>query len=67
MKVLFLAPAESELDDAFNYYQSLLEGLGYRFIEEVTHSIERITRFANAYPLLAKPQDDAWCAISRMV
>lgn len=33
MKVLFLEPAASELDDAFEYYQTVLDGLGHRFIE----------------------------------
>lgn len=54
MKVLFLHPAEIELDDAFEYYQSIMNGLGYRFIEEVSHSINRIKSFPSAYPNIGK-------------
>lgn len=32
MKVQFLKLAQSELDDAFIWYESQLEGLGYRFL-----------------------------------
>ena len=35
MKVSFLEPAELELDDAFHYYQSTSEDLGYEFIDEI--------------------------------
>ena len=49
MKVRFLEPAELELDDAFHYYQSTLEGLGYEFIDEIENSIDRIKKFPEAY------------------
>jgi hypothetical protein len=31
MKVLFLAPALHELEDAFEWYQGQLDGLGHEF------------------------------------
>lgn len=32
VKVTFLKVAEAELDDAFKYYESVLSGLGFRFL-----------------------------------
>ena len=49
MKVSFLEPAALELDDAFHYYQSTSEGLGYEFIDEIENSIGRIKKFPEAY------------------
>ncbi|MBT8125344.1 MAG: type II toxin-antitoxin system RelE/ParE family toxin [Gammaproteobacteria bacterium] len=54
MKVSFLEPAELELDDAFHYYQSTLEGLGYELINEIEHSIDRIKKFPKAYQEIGK-------------
>ena len=39
MKVTFLKVAETELDDAFKYYESIQRDLGLRFIAEVKLSI----------------------------
>ncbi len=49
MKVSFLCLAETELDDAFQYYESLQKGLGFRFLVEVEPSIARITKFPLSY------------------
>lgn len=53
MKVLFLQPAEAELGDAFHYYESVFNGLGYRFVDEVRQTIDRICAFPTAYPLIS--------------
>ncbi|MCU7834467.1 MAG: type II toxin-antitoxin system RelE/ParE family toxin [gamma proteobacterium symbiont of Taylorina sp.] len=49
MKVTFLKVAEAELDDAFEYYESVQSGLGFRFSTEVELSIMRITKFPFSY------------------
>ena len=49
MKAHFLTIAESKLDDVFSYYENELEGLGYRFLDAVFHSISRITQFPSSY------------------
>ncbi len=49
MKVLFLESAEKELDDAFKYYESVQNGLGFRFLTEVTFSKNRIIKFPLSY------------------
>ncbi|MFT2097763.1 type II toxin-antitoxin system RelE/ParE family toxin [Marinomonas sp. 2405UD66-6] len=54
MNVRFLKPAELELDDAFEYYQSLLGGLGYEFVDEIERSIERIKKFPTSYQEIGK-------------
>ena len=54
MKVKFLKIAETELNDAFEYYESLQSGLGYRFITEVELSKTRICNFPLSYEGIGK-------------
>jgi len=54
MKVLFLKVAESELDDAFEYYESIQRGLGSKFLTEVELSKTRITNFPFSYEEIDK-------------
>lgn len=49
MNVIILAPAETELDEAIAFYESEKEGLGTRFLGEVTAAIKRIVRYPRAY------------------
>lgn len=49
MKVRFLKIAETELGDAFEYYQSVQNGLGFRFLSEVELSTMRIQQFPLSY------------------
>lgn len=46
MNIRFLKQAVGELDDAFNWYNEQLPGLGYDFLDEIDLSIRRI----HAYP-----------------
>ncbi len=41
-KVEFTKLAQLELDDAFEYYESHLLGLGTRFISEVNAGLQRV-------------------------
>ena len=54
MKVTFLKIAEAELGDAFEYYESVLGGLGFRFLSEVELSITRIQQFPFSYEEIGK-------------
>jgi hypothetical protein len=49
MKVTFLKLAATELDDAFEYYESIQRGLGFRFLAQVELSQSRITSFPLSY------------------
>ena len=49
MKVKFLDVAQAELDEAFEYYESIQDGLGYRFLDELILSKLRIVKFPNSY------------------
>ncbi|MBE0507948.1 MAG: type II toxin-antitoxin system RelE/ParE family toxin [Marinospirillum sp.] len=49
MKVSFLDLAQQELDDVFDYYEAEQQGLGKRFISEVTATLARIKDFPEAY------------------
>ncbi len=54
MKVTFLKVAEVELDDAFEYYESVQSGLGFYFLTEVEHAQTRITKFPFSYEEIGK-------------
>ncbi len=45
MNIEFLPIAKLELDDAIEYYELQLEGLGKRYKEEVRTSLNRISIF----------------------
>ena len=49
MRVTFLKLAETELDGAFEEYELIQKGLGFRFLEEVELSQSRITNFPFSY------------------
>ena len=49
MKVRLLSPATIELDDAIRYYDHQLPGLGFRFFQEVSFSIDRIKLMPEAW------------------
>jgi plasmid stabilization system protein ParE len=48
MKVSFLKPAESELDDAFEWYENQARGLGTQFLDDFDRVIRMITAFPGA-------------------
>lgn len=54
MKVTFLKVAEAELDDAFDYYESVQSDLGFKFLAEVEFSISRMVRFPLSYQKTGK-------------
>ncbi len=63
MKVRFLKPAQSEVDDAFIWYETQSPGLGTQFLDEFDRSVRRIS----AYPLASSEIDDGLrrCLLSR--
>ena len=52
MNIEFLPLAKLELDDAIEYYELQLEGLGKRYKEEVRTSINRISVFPNSWTII---------------
>src|SRR3989344_22573 len=46
MKIRFLKPAQSEVDDAVAWYNSQSRGLGIQFLDDIDRAIRRIA----AYP-----------------
>lgn len=53
MKIVFKAPAQQELDDTFTWYEEQLSGLGYRFVDAFSRTIDRIGRFPEGAALKA--------------
>lgn len=49
MNVRFLAPAQKELDEAVEYYESQLPGLGIQFLSEIREAVENVKRFPHAW------------------
>ncbi|MFH0977437.1 MAG: type II toxin-antitoxin system RelE/ParE family toxin [Spirochaetota bacterium] len=49
MKVRFISPALFELDEAVRYYEYQVNGLGYRFFQEVDAAVERIKLMPEAW------------------
>lgn len=49
MNVRFIFPADLELDEAINYYNYQITGLGNQFYSEVNQAIERIIKFPKAW------------------
>ncbi|MBU4486099.1 MAG: type II toxin-antitoxin system RelE/ParE family toxin [Candidatus Delongbacteria bacterium] len=47
MKIEFLPPADDELEDAINYYNDQLQGLGDQFYNEFESGILLIKKFPN--------------------
>ncbi len=45
MQIKFVEPAAIELDDAIDYYELQLTGLGRKFIDEVIETIDLIAQF----------------------
>ena len=55
MKILFLEPARTELDEAVEYYNYQQDGLGEAFLSEVLRALDIIGRFPEAWqPLSAR-------------
>ena len=49
MKIRFISPANSELEEAVRYYDHQLPGLGFRFFQEVSAAIDRIKFMPEAW------------------
>ena len=49
MKVRFISPASSEMNQAIDYYNHQLPGLGFRFFQEISSSIKLITTFPEGW------------------
>ena len=50
MKVAFLPPAQSELDEAVAWYNRQAAGLGREFLDELDRAVRRAIAFPLSYP-----------------
>lgn len=50
MKVVFLTPAQDELDDAVTWYDRQATGLGRELLDELDRAIRRAVAFPLSYP-----------------
>ena len=51
-RIVFLDPAREEMAEAAKYYEAQANGLGFDFLEEIEHAIERIKEFPNSGKML---------------
>lgn len=63
MKIRFLSYAQHELDDAVEWYNEQLNGLGQQFLDE----IDRAIRLINAFPDSSEAMGDGLrrCIVNR--
>ncbi len=54
MNLIFLEPAQEELQEAIGFYNERKEGLGNEFAEEVEQAIQRICLLPGAWTRLSK-------------
>lgn len=51
MRIRFLEIAQIELDEAIDYYNYEVPGLGYDFLKEILSALDRIVLFPEAWHL----------------
>jgi len=61
--IMLLKPAQTELDEAYEYYESQMAGLGAEFIQEFEKAIKRIQQFPEAWHQFS--QNTRRCQVSR--
>ncbi|OGW14813.1 MAG: plasmid stabilization protein [Nitrospirae bacterium GWA2_42_11] len=63
MKINFLKPAQSEIDDAFAWYEAQSHGLGTKFLDDFDRAVRRIV----AFPFASAEIEDGLrrCLLSR--
>lgn len=52
--VLVLSAAEDDIRGAFSYYEDIVEGLGFDFIESLNFAIESVMTNPLAFPTIYK-------------
>lgn len=63
MKIEFLKAAQTELDEAFNWYEAQQLNLGIQFLNEFDNALRRIVVYPESYALLGS--DIRRCLIKR--
>jgi toxin ParE1/3/4 len=63
VKAIIQAGGEEDLEETFNYYESLRAGLGHDFIHEFRRAVERMLEHPNAW----QPLDETYrrCRLHR--
>jgi hypothetical protein len=67
MKIVFLSPAQAELDDAFSWYEEQAVGLGYEFLNELDLALRLVATFPELQPQISKKSGVSWSTDSPMV
>ncbi len=52
MNIRFLSPAQQELDDAYQWYEDQLQGLGNEFLSEINEAVHRIVTWPESHTVL---------------
>ena len=66
MKINFLEIAQIELDDAIEYYNYEVPGLGDAFLTEVLNALDRIGEFSEAWHPCQNEQGDVKLGVFHM-
>lgn len=54
MQIVFLEPAQLELEEAVQYYEHEQQGLGQAFLYEILKTIDRVRNFPSAWQRLSR-------------
>ncbi len=54
MKIEFLEPAQQELDEAIEYYNAQVVGLGNQFLDEVVNTLQRIADYPEDWQVFSE-------------
>jgi len=54
MRIEFLEAAQTELDQAFEWYESQQKGLGVQFLNELDAAVRRMITYPKSYFLIGK-------------
>ena len=52
MNIRFIVPAGKELDDAYEWYERQVHGLGVEFLDEIDQVVHRIKMFPESFSVL---------------
>lgn len=54
MRIQYHPEVSTEIDEAFDWYESQKSGLGRNFIEDAENTVHRILNFPELHPVIAK-------------
>ena len=61
MEVQLLDPAQEEIDEAHDFYEIQMRGLGFLFLDELFHRVKSIKHCPEAWPHFLIAPEGVYC------